>query len=442
MIENKFISESSEIAFLNCIIKDENCLLSAIEFFKKNSLGNEYCNSIYNTILDILEEGNKLLPELLISRLDEDTNKYLEIVKKHKADISNFEYYTKIVKDKYLFRSYNKLSNTIKSDVQTIEKTEDLVQHIQDKIDEINISTPNQTVSFGQNLFDIIPDPMSMDESHQGKILGISSGIKTLDDIVLGFHPGCMTTIAGRPNESKSLVTRSILLHNALKGIPILLFSMDENEQLVKLKTISTITQIDYNHLKKQELTKGEMNVLRENLELFKSLPFFIDTTPFLTVSLIRARIKKLLYKHKNLGAVAIDYVQQMGVTTEDITRVSQGIKNLCQEFKIPFFVISQLSRNIENRTIENNESWTTPPLLSDLRQSGSLEQDSDKIIFVRSEPAKSENNTFKEKRKCRIFVSKQRDNVSGLWFDMYSIGKIQTLEEINNKKSVEQLPF
>ena len=436
MIENNFISESNERALIYCILKKEEYLLDVIEQLDLDSFISS-CKNIYKVILDYFESGNKIIIEAVLAKLSQKDNDYLQTILTEFFNLDNFKVYLDIIKNKTLIRECKKISITINDKLTTGINGIEILDYLQEQTDLLSNNVSSSINLFGNNLFNIIPNPETYDPLQKREFLGIYSYIKELDRITLGFHNGCYTIIGGRPSSSKTLCVRQILINNALKGIPSIIFSLDEPEQIIKLKTVSTITGINYNHLKKQELNVQELNKLKSKIEIIKNLPLIIDTTPNLTTTIMRAKIKKAMYKFPLLGSIALDYVQQLGVTNEELSRVSQSIKNMCFEFNKPFFVISQLSRNIENRSTNNEEKWTEFPLLSDLRASGELEQGGDKIFIIKAEPLKGEDGIFKEKRKIRFFTMKQRDGEAGTYFDVYSIGNIQTLEEINNNQTL-----
>ncbi len=434
MIETNFISESIERAIINGILSKEDHLLNIIEKSNIPLFAIPSHKRIFDSILESFESGQVIVPEIIYSKISTEDAEVLSSIMSSNVNLKNYDSYFDVLKEKAITRHCRYIADSINESI-TKEKGSKLLDEIQDKINIASDTLPSSISLFGDNIFNIIPNPETYTKDSIRNVLGISSGIKKLDDITLGFNKGSFNVIGGRPSSGKTLLARNILLNTALTNTPVALFSIDEPESIIKMKTVSTLTGIDYNHLKKQELNTEELNRLKRNIDIIKKMPFIIDYSSNFTIKTIRAKIKKILYKYKDLGMIAIDYIQQMGVTTEEITKVSQGIKSLCAEFNIPILAISQLSRNIENRTIENDEKWTEFPLMSDLRQSGSLEQDADRIIILKGEPRKAEDGQFKEKRRTRIFVIKQRDGEAGIYFDMNLVGRIQTLEEINGNE-------
>ena len=434
MVETKFISESSERNLLKCILKSEEKLIVSIEELKPEHFGFKYCNEIFNTVLSIFEKGEKIIHESLIHNITEFCREYLIELLKEPVEIENFKTYLSIIKDKYFLRQSNIISDSIKESINKGVSGYKLIDLIQEDLNDLTNNTTSEIFSFGNNLFDSIPNPDIYNPENKKKLDGIVSGIKELDSNILEFYKGCYTVLGGRPSQNKSLLLRQIFIYNALQGVPVLLFSIDEPTHIIKRKVVSTITGINYNHLKKEELNNEELKILKRYLPVFQDLPFFIDESTNITISIIRAKIKKMLYKYGKLGAVGVDYVQQIGITTEELSRFSLGIKHLTKEFSIPFFIVSQLSRGIENRATDKDEKWSDPPLLSDLKQSSALESDADKVIFIKAEPVKHEDGMFKEKRKTRLWIMKQRDGISSIYVDLYSIGNVQRLVVIDKE--------
>jgi len=441
MVETKLISEVNEIALLHCLIKNENKLIDYIDWINEDSFGIVYHKQIMKAILTCFNNGEKIIVETLIPKLSEFCGGVLQKILEQQINIQYFDSYYSIIKEKEFIRKFKKLSTIIDESINAKDSTASKVEEIiREEFDEITKQASSNISLFGDNIFDVIPDPYNFDPNNKKEIPGVTSGIKSLDHYIFKFHNGCFTIIAGRPSSGKSEIVRNIFLFNSLQGNPVLFFSSDEAESIIKLKTISTITGIDYNHLKKQELTTTELDLLKKYLDTIRNLPFIVDTVSSLTITSIRSKIKKTLFKYPNLAAISVDYIQQMGVNTEEITVISQGLKKISKEFNLPIFAISQLSRNVENRQVEG-ENWYDPPLLSDLRQSGALEQDADKVLFIKAEPFKTEEGEFRNERKTRIWVAKQRDGIAGVYTDLINIGRIQTFKEIK-KENPDHLLF
>ena len=434
MVETAFISESTERAIIYCILNDEGCLLKIMEEISVNHFNSSINKTIFSCIFDLFTEGQKIINTNVTSSLPEKESTYfMEILRDKSINISNFNEYLTILKNKYLVRQSDIIASTIKKEAREYNTGSVIINNAFERFNDLLNLTTNNTNLLGDNLFDLIPDPDNYDPSKIRNIIGLGSGFYNIDKYTCGFPEGSYVIIAGRPSSSKTLFLRQMFIYNACSlDIPVLLISVDEPEKLVKLKSISTITGIDFNRLKRGELDKGELASLKKHIERIKEMPFLIDTTPNLNIAMIRAKIKKALYRYPNLGAVGIDYVQQLGVTNEELTHISMGIKNLGLEFNIPMFAVSQLSRGIETRKNENMDiKWDSQPLLSDLRQSGELEQGADKVLFIAAEPAKTEDGNFKKERKVRVWISKQRDGIAGVYVDMVSIGNIQTMQEM-----------
>jgi len=402
MKETKLLSESAEANILYCIFKDENLLLDFMESISVDYFAFEPCKNIAEALFSLFESGKPVLIEHIYNLVSPTDVAYMDALFKRKdIYVEYYKEYLEILNNKYLIRQSVAVADSISKTVrtQTTLNGLDIIDSAFTKFDAILNKTVSTTKMIGDDIFNIIPDPETYVEGEVEHVFGLSTGFTKLDEYLCGIPGGSFVTIAGRPSLGKTMFLRKIFIYNAYTlNIPMLLFSIDEPEELIRLKTISTITGIDVNRLKKQTLSKQEINTLSKYIPEIKRMPFFIDTSPDLRITTIRSKIKKLLYKYPNLGGIGIDYVQQMGTTTEELTQVSLGIKHLCAEFKIPFFIISQLSRNIEERKKQDETmGWGSQPLLSDLRQTGCLSGETELQL------AMGETKTIKELAERKV---------------------------------------
>jgi replicative DNA helicase len=447
MVENsRFVNEDNEKALLNLILSNEDILLEAIENLDAQSFGHPLSKQVYNSILDLFGQGRPIIRENIVSILDDKPREYYLNLINENYDSSNYQEYLKNVRNTDLLRKCNLLALDIKNKLNTKRNGQELLSEIQNQIDEYSRGSVGSTIKFGDSIYDIIPDPDNYTPEMKKPIDGVVSGLQPLDNEIVAFAKGTVTIIGGRPSSCKSLLTRHILLHNAYeKDIPILLFSMDEMSTMVQRKAISTISDVNYNSLIRFEFTKKELNRIKEVLPRIKEMPFLIDNTPSLTPLIVRSKIKKALYRYPNLGVVAIDYIQLMKDVGKDrnemIGNVITSLKGISMEFNIPIIIISQLSRAIENRENPTNngegEKWTDPPKMSDLRDSGELENSADKLLIIKAEPDKDEKDMFKPTRRLRVWIVKQRDGPKGL-VNLIAIPKIQKVITTET----ETLPF
>jgi len=245
-------------------------------------------------------------------------------------------------------------------------------------------------------------------------ITGVPTGFIDLDKYTSGLQAGDLVIIAGRPSMGKSSLAVNIAEHVALhEGLPVAVFSMEMGASQLAIRIVGSIGRIDQTHLRSGRLTDEEWPRLTEAIEKLRSVSLHIDETPGLTTSELRANARRLARQCGKLGLIVVDYLQLMSVSSDmsdenratAIGEISRGLKMLAKELQCPVIALSQLSRGVESRTDKR-------PMMSDLRESGSIEQDADVIMFIYRDDYY--NKDSKEPGVSEIIISKQRNGPTG----------------------------
>ena len=248
------------------------------------------------------------------------------------------------------------------------------------------------------------------------KLPGLSSGFHDLDLLTQGFQREDLIIIAGRPSMGKTALSLNIALNIIKKNqLPVLIFSLEMSNEQIMYRILSSETRINQRRLKNGKLYKNDWIKLTKIIKFLSRFPLFIDDTPNLTIQNIYSTIKIIISQQTKLGLIIIDYLQLMEISnTKNITRaqelsqITRSLKNLAREFNIPIIVLSQLSRNVENRVDQK-------PILSDLRESGSIEQDADLVLMLYREKLAQAKFNLKEKLNVvKLSVAKQRNGPIG----------------------------
>lgn len=243
-------------------------------------------------------------------------------------------------------------------------------------------------------------------------IIGIPSGYKELDKLTTGFHPGNLVIIAARPSMGKSALALSIAAHNGLRDVPVALFTLEMSEQEVTQRLVSSEGKIDAQRLRTGQLSTTDWERFSETSNRLSNMPVKIDDSGTTTIMEMRAKSRRLKAKYPNLGLIIVDYVQLM-ISDDDkenrvqeVSQISRGLKVLARDLRVPVIAMSQLNRGVEQRTDKR-------PLLSDLRESGSLEQDADVVMFIyRDDYYKKEESEVQG--QAEIIIAKQRNGPVG----------------------------
>ena len=237
---------------------------------------------------------------------------------------------------------------------------------------------------------------------------GVKTGFPTLDRKLTGLHPGRLYVLAARPSVGKSALAQNIATNIAARDIGVLFFSLEMSRDELALRQLSRITSIDTNRLALAKIDVHEQAALRAAEQRLAKLPFYVEDNGALRMPELRARVRRNVRKHPDTGLLVVDYLQLM-LGSEDpesrqqeVALISRGLKLLAKELHIPVLALSQLNRGVEQR--ENKR-----PLLSDLRDSGAIEQDADVVMFLYREglykpvAAENENDTELLIRKNRM---------------------------------------
>ncbi len=249
---------------------------------------------------------------------------------------------------------------------------------------------------------------------HQGMPSGVRTGFKELDQMVGGLEPGSLNIIAARPSMGKTAFALTIAQHVALKdGVPVGIFSLEMPAVQLVTRMITAEARIDMNRLRQGQLSERDFQRIVDVAGRLAEAPIYVDDTPDLSLLELRARARRLRTQHK-LGLIIVDYLQLMSGAAgsgksenrqQEIAAISRGLKGLARELEVPVVALSQLSRAVEGRPNKR-------PMLSDLRESGSIEQDADLVLFIYRDEY---YNPHSDKAGiAEIIIGKQRNGPTG----------------------------
>ncbi len=245
----------------------------------------------------------------------------------------------------------------------------------------------------------------------EGEITGISTGFQDFDRLTAGLQPSDLIIIAGRPAMGKTTFAMNLAENAAIKhGIPVAVFSMEMSSLQLVLRLFSSLGQIEQGRLRTGSLDDLDWPKLTSAMNLLQKSKIFIDETPALSPAELRARARRLKREH-DIGMIVVDYLQLMAVpgTREnratEIAEVSRSLKAVAKELDVPVLAISQLNRSLEQRPNKR-------PVMADLRESGSIEQDADLIVFIYRDEIY--NPDTPEKGKAEIIIGKHRNGATG----------------------------
>ena len=324
------------------------------------------------------------------------------------------EDYLRLVKDKYIRRSLIKLGyETINSSYITSISLESILNELEDKLfnltNEIKIQKLSNSAELVNNIFFELKT-----RSLKPELAGITSGFYDLDSLTQGFQRSDLIILAGRPSMGKTALSLNIA-SNVIKNskLPVLFFSLEMSKEQIMYRLLSMETNINQMRLKSGKLYQNDWIKLNKMIKIISKFPLFIDDTFNLSIQDIKSKIKTILFEQNKLGLVIIDYIQLMQNTkmknenrVQEISQITRSLKTIAREFNVPIIGLSQLSRNVENRVDKR-------PILSDLRESGSIEQDSDIVLMLYKNNLSSNSDNY-DLETFELIIAKQRNGPTG----------------------------
>jgi replicative DNA helicase len=342
---------------------------------------------------------------------------YLAGLARDTPTAANIRAYADIVRERSLLRQLIRVSGEIAASAYGSEgrSATELVDEAERRVFEI-AEKGRRTGSGFVPLRDVLGatiDRLDMLHQSQGQLTGISSGYTELDRMTAGLQPGDLVIVAGRPSMGKTTLALNIAEHAAIaQNKAVAVFSMEMSREQLAFRMISSIGRVDQGHMRTGMFGDEDWARINSAIAQMKTAPLFIDDSGALTPTEVRARARRLARERKDgLGLIVIDYLQLMQVSgtkenrATEISEISRSLKALAKELKVPVIALSQLNRSVEQRVDKK-------PVMSDLRESGAIEQDADVIMLIYREEVYEPDTP--RKGIADIIIAKQRNGPTG----------------------------
>lgn len=340
---------------------------------------------------------------------------YLFELTKNTPTAANISAYAEIVRERSIRRQLIGAANTIANfafnpDGEEIKSTLDKAESEIFKIAEQRTRGPGPVdistlLAQATQRIDVL---YHSDEA----ITGLSTGFSDLDELTSGLQKGELIIVAGRPSMGKTTLAMNIAEHAAIKSsLPILIFSLEMPGDALAMRMISSLGRIDQHKVRTGKLHDEDWPRLASAVSMLSEAKLYIDDTPSLSPAELRARARRLAKSKGQLGLILVDYLQLMQISgfrenrTAEITEISRGLKAIAKELNVPVLALSQLNRSLEQRSDRR-------PIMSDLRESGAIEQDADLIIFIYRDEVYNEDSP--DKGISEIIIGKHRNGPIG----------------------------
>jgi replicative DNA helicase len=328
-------------------------------------------------------------------------------------NILYLEEYIRLLQDKFLRRRLIKLGyQIINSSYVTNVPLENILNDLEKNLNNITNPRNKYTIFTSAELLTKVFFELKQ-KSLKNKLSGLQSGFKSLDLLTSGFQKSDLIIIAGRPGMGKTGLCLN-LMTSIVKTykLPVIFFSLEMGKEQLMYRLLSTETEISSTNLKTGNINKEEWIKLSLAIKKFSLLPIFIDDTTNISIQTIRIQLKKILFEETKIGLVIIDYLQLMQNSkskienrVQELSQITRSLKSIAKEFNIPLIALSQLSRTVETRINKR-------PQLSDLRESGSIEQDADLVLMLFRE--NYYNSKQEQEELAELIIAKHRNGPSG----------------------------
>jgi replicative DNA helicase len=343
---------------------------------------------------------------------------YLNALASSVPSAANVRRYAEIVRDRAVLRKLVTVADEISGNAYNPQgkDTKQLLDEAESKIFSIAEEGARGGTGF-QNLPVVLSQVVTrIDELYHradsSDVTGVPTGFTDMDNMTSGLQPGDLIVVAGRPSMGKTAFSLNIGEHVAIEqGLPVAVFSMEMGASQLALRLLSSVGKLDQQRLRTGRLQNDDWPKLTSAIQRMQDAQMFIDETPALNSLELRARARRLARQCGKLGLIVIDYIQLMAANSSgenratEISEISRGLKALAKELHCPVIALSQLNRSLEQRPNKR-------PIMSDLRESGAIEQDADVILFIYRDEVY--NPDTQDKGTAEIIIGKQRNGPIG----------------------------
>ncbi len=414
-------SEDSERVILGAILLDNSLIAQAAEHLKPEDFYSPLNRRIYAAMIGLFELSRPIDPILIGEELKKEGS--LEAIGGTAVianltfglpHFSSIEEYIRVVLDKSVIRSLIRTCNAITSEALAEEfEAEVILDKAEQKIFEIAEARTRESFSRISPVADRVLARVK--ERHEGGasgITGLTTGFRELDDLTSGLQRTDLVVVAGRPSMGKTALCLTLAQNAAIHaGAVVAVFSLEMSKEQLVTRMLSSEARIDAHRFRNGHIFSAEWERLAGAVTTLSEARVFIDDTPAISALEIRAKSRRLAAEQKQLDLIVIDYLQLMGGSRrienrqQEVSQISRELKALAKEMNVPVVALSQLSRAPEAR-------HPPKPLMSDLRESGSIEQDADVVAFIYREDYY--NETDENKGLAELIIAKQRNGPTG----------------------------
>ncbi len=418
-------SAEAEMSVLGGMLIDADAIVKAIELLDDTMFYREGNRRLWRTMIRLWERGDVIdavtLGEELKNAGDLDAvggMVYVAQLMDAVPTAANVEYHARIVREKAVLRRLIEAATSIIQDTYANQgEVEEILDQAEQKIFQIAQTNDRKGFVWIKELLWPAMEQIELLSENSSAITGVPTGFVDLDEMTAGFQKGDLVIVAARPSMGKTAFTLNIAQFAAITANkPVAFFSLEMSKESLVQRMLTSEARVDAGRVRTGRLRDDDFPRLAQAAGLLNTAPIYIDDTPAISILEMRAKGRRLKSDRPDLAMIVVDYLQLMtgGGKTEnrqqEVSEISRGLKALAKELEVPVVALSQLSRAVESRPDKR-------PMMSDLRESGAIEQDADVIMFLyRPEyyhgPTDKEGNSLEG--RAEVIIGKQRNGATG----------------------------
>jgi replicative DNA helicase len=414
-------SAEAERAILGAIVLDNSFVNQAIELLRPDDFYVRAHQFVFRAMISLSERGSEINPILLGEELRregvlEQTGglAFISELTYGLPHFTNVAAYAKVVKGKSVLRQLVKVANKVTSEaLEEEDEPEVILDHAEQMIFALADERTRQGFSHIKPVADHLLEKVQEMAGRPVMLTGLTSGFNDLDQKTSGLQPSDLIIIAARPSMGKTAFCLNVAQNAAIKsGAVVGIFSLEMSKESLVMRMLSSEARVDAHRFRTGYLSRDEWARLAGALGTLADAKIYVDDTPGISVLEMRAKARRLAAEQKRLDLIVVDYLQLMSggarrteSRQQEVSQISRELKGLAKELNVPLIALSQLSRAAETRTDHR-------PQLSDLRESGAIEQDADVVGFIYRE--EYYNATDENANKAEIIIAKQRNGPTG----------------------------
>jgi len=434
-------SLDSEQAVLGALLVSGDGITRVVDVIEPEYFYRKAHQIIYAAMLDLFD-NNEPIDIVTVSQYLKDAGnlegvggrQYITDLSLSIATTANLEYYARIVQEKALLRHLIKAGTEIVGQCYEEPDADAAIDRAEHLIFNLAQKRSMQQLVHIKHIVETSFQKIEERYENRDSLSGVPSGFYDLDALTSGFQPSDLIIVAARPSMGKTALCLNIAQHVSVEHkIPVAIFSLEMSKEQLVSRMLCSEASIDANRLRTGHLHTNDWTHLAMAMGRLGEAPIFIDDSALLNVLEIRAKARRLKAEMKGLGLIIVDYIQllqgrkQTDNRVQEVSEISRSLKTLAREISVPVIALSQLSRAVEAR--QNKR-----PMLSDLRESGSIEQDSDVVMFIYRD--EYYNPESERRGEAEIIIAKQRNGPTGTVDLLYQASITRFLNKVHNQYS------